>query len=140
MSNNKEILTIAIPTYNRNEILKRNLKLLLPQLTDQTIVNIYDNCSDIPVAETLKEEEENYKNLKIFRNKANIGLSGNIIKCIEECTSKWVWILSDDDATLPTTVSIINDYIKSFPDANCINFKSEFNQLRISEVTTKGPY
>ena len=48
-------LTIAIPTYNRNEILKANLEKLLPQVTDECNVVIFDNCSDTPVKEVIEE-------------------------------------------------------------------------------------
>ena len=49
------MITIAIPTYNRNRTLKENLRLLLPQLTDRCRLLIIDNCSDTPVAETLAD-------------------------------------------------------------------------------------
>ena len=78
MSNN--LLTITIPTYNRNAILKKNLQTLLPQTKNNCEVIVIDNHSEIPVEETLKEELKEYPNLSVVRNKANVGLSGNLIK------------------------------------------------------------
>jgi GT2 family glycosyltransferase len=37
-------LTIAIPTYNRNELLLRHLAHLLPQLNERCRLLILDNC------------------------------------------------------------------------------------------------
>ena len=48
-------LTIAIPTYNRNDIFRANLEKLLPQVTNECRVIIFDNCSDIPIENTVKD-------------------------------------------------------------------------------------
>ena len=92
-------LTIAIPTYNRNEILKANLEKLLPQVTDECNVVIFDNCSDTPVKEVIEELVNTYPdiNISIVRNRYNIGMTANILKCFEQCSDTWLWILGDDD-------------------------------------------
>lgn len=134
----KVVLTIAIPTYNRNNILKQNLLGLLMQLTNQIRIVVYDNFSDFPVAQTLCKEIQKYPNLKIIRNKANVGLSGNIIKCIEECDSKWVWLLSDDETPLDNAVTTVLKYINLYPDTNNINFKSKYTIQREDDTLIKG--
>lgn len=131
-------LTIAIPTYNRNEILKRNIAFLLPQLTDELVIIIYDNCSDFPVAETLKQELDVYPQLKISRNKANIGACGNIIKCIELCETPWVWLLSDDDVPRTNAIQTIFKYIAEYPELNYVNFKSNYTLQRDQDIPVTG--
>ena len=80
-------LTIAIPTYNRNEILYKNIKKLLPQITDECRVVIFDNCSDIPIKGTIEDlvEANSHIDISIVRNRYNIGMTANILKCFEEC-------------------------------------------------------
>ena len=56
-------LTIAIPTYNRNEILKANLGKLLPQVTKECRVIIFDNCSDVPVKDSIQNLLEVYSHI-----------------------------------------------------------------------------
>jgi len=92
-------LTIAIPTYNRNAILCRNLALLLPQLTADCELVIIDNCSRIPVAHTLRGLLEDYPSVttRLIRNKVNIGCVANVLRCFELCESEWLWVLGDDD-------------------------------------------
>ena len=65
-------LTIAIPTYNRNEILYKKIEKLLPQITDECRVVIFDNCSDVPVKDTIENLMENfsYIDLRIVRNQS----------------------------------------------------------------------
>ena len=123
MSNN--LLTITIPTYNRNAILKKNLQTLLPQTKNNCEVIVIDNHSEIPVEETLKEELKEYPNLSVVRNKANVGLSGNLIKCFEICETEWVWLIGDDDKTLSNAVDTVSEYITKYPNAHYINFTSD---------------
>ena len=52
------ILTIGIPTYNRPESIKKSVRALLPQLNDQVVLRVWDNCSDTPVADLFTEEEQ----------------------------------------------------------------------------------
>ncbi len=119
------LLTITIPTYNRNDILKKNLQILLPQTVNVCNVILIDNSSDVLVKDTLREELSIYPNLTVVRNKANVGLSGNLIKCFEICNSEWVWLIGDDDKTLPDAVNTVYEYITKYPDAHYINFTSD---------------
>jgi len=106
------MLTIAIPTYNRSKILKNNLELLIPQLTDECDLLIIDNKSEKPVRDELNEILLKYseKKINIITNLHNIGLTGNIIKCFELCKNDWLWILGDDDKVKDGAVTrILND-------------------------------
>jgi len=88
-------LTIAIPTFNRNIQLQSNLACILRQNISNVSILVIDNCSDIPVVDTLAKELEIFGDtLKVVRNRANVGLAGNFIKCIELCETKWMWLLS----------------------------------------------
>ncbi|ALI99758.1 glycosyltransferase family 2 protein [Rufibacter tibetensis] len=115
-------VTIAIPTYNRNIKLKRTVELLLPQLNPQIKLKIFDNCSDIPVSETLKDILDS--GIEIERNKINIGMSGNFIKCFESCDTEWLWMLGDDDPPCANAIQIIEDVINSNANCSFINFKT----------------
>jgi len=117
-------LTIAIPTYNRNKILKKNLILLLPQITSDCRILIIDNCSDIPVIDSLSDIIKQYSNIdiNIIRNPYNVGLTGNILRCFEMCPDPWLWVLGDDDEVKDGAIDqIIND-IKKYKDNHFISY------------------
>jgi glycosyltransferase involved in cell wall biosynthesis len=122
-------ITIAIPTYNRNEILKSNLEFLLPQLTSDEQLLIIDNHSDIPVEETLKDLLARYKNVNysILRNRINVGGNQNIMRCFEYTDTDWLWLLGDDDKVLPNAIETIKKTIKKDPDLAYINFRNLSN-------------
>lgn len=134
------ILTIAIPTFNHHELLKKQLVNLLPQIKDNTIIYVIDNCSYPPIKEYLEESGINLKSIKIIRNSSNIGGDANILKCFEIATTKWVWILSDNDIVNSTALCRI---FESLNDEYCfINFGYKKSNVLMNyyEFCTKASY
>ena len=119
-------LSITIPTYNRNQVLKENLEYLLPQLNENCELIILDNCSDIPVSETLSPLLANYENLniRVIRNQLNIGICANILRCFEVCNGEWVWILGDFHPVFSNSVEIITRDLDLKKDFTFINYTS----------------
>jgi glycosyltransferase involved in cell wall biosynthesis len=116
-------LTIAIPTYNRNDLLVANLIRLVPQLNNQVHVLVIDNQSDLEVEKSILEANlmETIKSIEITRNKVNIGGNANILRCFEIAKTEWLWILSDDDPVLDGAVTKILRCIEA-KDSVAINF------------------
>lgn len=107
-------LTVAIPTYGRNEILKTNLTKLLPQLTEECELIILDNCSPVPVTESLLNLLTQYPNfdIRVIRHVANVGGDENTFRCIEYASGDYIWWLGDDDCPSPGAVANILKIIK----------------------------
>lgn len=124
MHDDHPFLTIAIPTYNRPEQIQKQVRRILPQLSSAIILNIYDNHSQKPVVDLFTEEEK--KHFTIIRNPVNIGGDANIARCFEYCTTKWLWILSDDDPILDNIIeTVVIKTIRQYPNACFINFTYE---------------
>lgn len=119
------LLTIAIPTYNRPEQIQTQIRNILPQLNNEIILKVYDNSSELPV-ETLFTKDE----LSLFiivRNRINIGGDLNIFKCFENCQTKWLWTLGDDDYIRVDAVETVLTYINKYSEAQWINFNHTCN-------------
>ena len=127
---NKRILTIAIPTYNRPDSIKCQINALVPQLTECIEVLIIDNFSSIPVREILSDKER--EGIRIIRNNRNIGADANIAKCFDECKTKWLWTLSDDDLVMPDAVHNVLQTIHQYDNALFIGFNNN------NEATATG--
>ena len=129
-------LTIAIPTYNRNELLRQHLAQLLPQLTADCQLLVIDNHSDVPVAETLAAIFQQFPGVQkhVVRNRCNIGANANILRCFELSETRWLWCLGDDDEIKPDTIRTILAAIAEHPDAVAINFA--ITRLRRETTTT----
>ena len=118
----RPLLTIAVPTFDRQENLRVCLSLLLPQLTDQCRLVVIDNCSTPPARDVLNDVlDETPSNLaSVVRNRFNIGANANITRCFEVCDTDWLWIVGDDDAVSPTAVQTVLSEIRAHSD--CVFF------------------
>lgn len=135
---NRPILSIAIPTYQRSKWLNKCLLHIchqikyLPQNTVEVVVS--DNASLDSTWENLIKLKRQYKFIKIFKNKKNIGAENNIYKLPNLCSGKWLWILGDDDFILPYTIKNIVARLKSnlsYIALNCLIADHNLNQKRL---------
>lgn len=95
----KESLQILIPTYNRSAQLQGMLETLLADSSPvkNCEIKIIDNASTDNTAEICKQFSERFANVRIVRNRYNLGLSGNFIKAMTLADKKYFWIIFDND-------------------------------------------
>ena len=124
------LLTIAIPTFDRNAILMQTVAALLPQLRPEVRLVIRDNASPQAVADTLSGLASG-AHMQIQRNQWNIGGNANVLRCLETCETEWLWILGDDDLPDPDAVARVLAEIGE-ADASLIgvNYRSELYDRR----------
>jgi glycosyltransferase involved in cell wall biosynthesis len=105
----KPLLTIAIPTFNRPEKLLKQVEVVSKQLRDSVVLLVVDNSSSHDPCELLADISSKAKPgaIRIHRNVANVGLAGNICRCLEIADGEWVWLLGDDDLARPDAVDLI---------------------------------
>lgn len=91
-------LCVAIPTYNRKEKLERTLRLLEKQSRDDFDIVISDNHSDYDIEKMVGSFPREFRDrILLYKNRYNVGMSGNIASLFEKANSEWAWFLSDDD-------------------------------------------
>ena len=105
------MLTIAIPTYNRSELLRAQLTRLVPQLTPEVICCVFDNASPDNTTEAVQPFLK--YGVRYSRSPCNYGPTRNFLRCFEECQTDWLWILSDDDAMHPEAVVRILNVLRN---------------------------
>ena len=117
-------LTIAIPTFNRINELTETVERLLPQLTDSCVLLIVDNASAKDVRIFLQPILANWHDVKVqfHRNRYNLGMCGNFMRCFELCETEWLWILGDDDPPCNDAILTILSSINTNPDCDFHNF------------------
>ena len=99
---NKPLLTIAIPTWNRAQILDKALFAVLSQIEnnkDNIEIIVSDNASNDNTDEIIKKHLEKFSALNIIHNtqSENTGYFGNFKKCRELSNGAYFWLLSDND-------------------------------------------
>lgn len=102
MKSSKIILSICIPTYNRDWCVQEQIERIKQcpsQIKACVEFIISDNCSADKTAEIAKDAIPD--NLGIHytyvRNGENLGMDGNFVQCFNLSQGKYVWLLGDDD-------------------------------------------
>ncbi len=127
----QKLLTIAIPTYNRAELLDQQLERVFHA------VQGYENLCDVFVSNNQSTDDTaviiekwcaRFSNISVFTQKENIGAVRNISWCLKQARSKFVWALSDDDPLIENSLPQILQRLKDNPDlaVMLLNF-STFN-------------
>jgi glycosyltransferase involved in cell wall biosynthesis len=131
-------LTIAIPTYRRPEALRKVLARLLPQLTPACRVVVLDNASPEGWPADITACVAPYGDaVRLTRNRVNLGMSGNFLRCFESCETEWLWLLCDDDEPTATAVAEVLAHCDRHGDAAFINFTTA-HVRRTAPVTATG--
>lgn len=133
MKTNNVILTIAIPTYNRSHHLKKCLDHLVSQVNGEVCLLVQDNNSNnYDFLSFIAPYVEKY-GIIAKQNKSNIGGDANIARIFEECKTKWLWVIGDDDYVKPDAVKMVLNNIKECDkDIIYIKYNSKNN------LCTKG--
>ena len=143
------ILSICIPTYNREATLPNCLNSILISKRKTNLkfeICISDNGSNYNVKKIIKPFKKKL-NIRVNRNKKNLGYALNLLKSVSMAKGEFAWCIGDDDLLVPKALKKINSlilknknidfyYINSFHlNNNYLNkFKKPFdtNNLPIS--------
>ncbi|MEO7216451.1 glycosyltransferase family 2 protein [Mucilaginibacter sp.] len=130
----KPLLSIAIPTYNRAQLLGQCLDALFAQLSDEIAPLIEfivsDNCSADNTTAVVEGYIARGHKITYFKNAENIGADRNITACFTKASGKYVWVFSDDDFLLPGYLKFIFNLLK----------KEEWGTLYMNTQWYSGEY
>lgn len=102
------LVTIAITTYKRSDLLMESVASALAQVFDRPFeIIILDNDPGSRMSEVLLDRlpELRGRAFLYFVNAENLGVFGNFNRCIKVARGEWLTILNDDDLLEP-------DYLK----------------------------
>jgi len=121
LKNNK--LAIAIPTFNRPDILNENIRLMLPEIIEFSIpVYISDDSTDDETKTMSEILQKDYENIFYYKNSPGLGHDRNCIKTLSLPTEEYIWYLGDSFAInsggLNRVLNIINSQVVDFISVN----------------------
>ena len=120
-----KLLTIAIPTYNRAELLDKQLTWLsqaIQGFESECEILVSDNCSTDHTQSIISKWQNILTNItfKSNKNPENIGVMRNIFHCLSSATTKYVWTIGDDDPIQERAVAYVMDKIKNIDDLSLL--------------------
>lgn len=95
-----KLLTIIVPTFNRNQHLSRLLDAIrseLEGLGDLVDVLVGDNCSTDGTEAVTATFKASCPSAIVLRHDKNYGADENFCRCIDRVRSRYFWIIGDDD-------------------------------------------
>ena len=116
-----KLLTIAIPTFNRKDLLVRAVESIVCQRQfDRIELLISDNASVDGTEKFISERFSAYKNIKYVRNPSNLGPDANYLRCIAECKTRFIEFLSDDDFVEPDSIENVLLFLSNHLDLSVV--------------------
>ena len=106
---NDILLTIAIPTYNRKNLLKRALDSIVPQLNSKIEVLVSDNASNDGTDEMIASI---FPMVRYIKNEVNMGADYNFLQCYREAKGKYIILLGSDDRLADGAIDYFTDYLE----------------------------
>ena len=99
----RPLLTIAIPTFNRSGDLGTLLRVLLPQLDGSALIELLvsDNASTDDTEVLVRGFIAQGAPIRYLRQAENIGSDRNFVECFEQSQGTFFWLCGDDDVICP---------------------------------------
>lgn len=122
LNTSKPLLSICIPTYNREFLLKECLDSITCQFSDKNIyeqveIVISDNASVDNTEAMVKGFQERFANIRYFKNEVTVTAGLNWDNAIQNSSGKYINIFADDDIylqdSLPKLLPILLEELAS---------------------------
>lgn len=107
------LVSILIPVYNREQLVRESIDSALGQSYRNIEIIVCDNCSTDNTYQVCLEFAKMDSRVRVLRNKANLGPVKNWIRCVEEAKGEFSKILFSDDLLAP---NCIEEMLQQFRD------------------------
>ncbi|MGM0407843.1 MAG: glycosyltransferase family 2 protein [Bacteroidota bacterium] len=123
-----DLLTIAMPVYERKEFFTEALESAISQTVKCKII-VVDNHSSHNFFEKVCKE----RGITYYRNEKNIGLFSNFNRCFELAETEYVMTLQDDDILSSEYVESFLKAKKNYPDIDIFFTNFSLNNFNRGE-------
>lgn len=111
----RPLVSIAIPTYNRGELLERTLESILPELPDDFEVVICDTGSTDDTRERIAPIAAANARVRFFPLAERLNLDEALLRLLELSRGEYVWFFSSDDRMKPGAAEAVRQRIFGSP-------------------------
>lgn len=116
---NDPTVTVCIPTFNRPDMLRASLQSVLWQSFRDIEVIVSDNASETDTVEVVESFGD--PRVRIDRLDHNIGLFGNLSRCLHLGRGKYRIMLPDDDLMLPGNIESKVAVFETHPEVGLVH-------------------
>ena len=140
LKNKNMLLSICIPTRNRDSFLDKNLKVLSKLINSKTMeIVIGDDGSTDNTSEIVSKFIKNNPKIKVIYNKhiKPIFFDKNVLDIVNRASGKFCWLLGDDDIPKKTSINKIISVITKYPNLSLVHLNySRYDNL-LKKITAE---
>lgn len=120
MDNNRPLLSICIPSFNRVDVLQQCLDSILKVCNSNDIeVVVSDNCSTDGTRDLCEQYQRKFSQLKYYVNEENIGADANILRSLELGSGMFLKLNNDysiyKEGSLEYLLNVVKKYSREKP-------------------------
>lgn len=112
-------VTVCIPTYNRRELLAASLQSVRDQSLQDVEIIVSDNASTDDTGDYVRSLND--PRVRYDRLEENIGLFGNLSRCLQLGSGRYRVMLPDDDLMLPGNLEAKVRFLDENPSAGMVH-------------------
>jgi glycosyltransferase involved in cell wall biosynthesis len=132
------LVSIALCTYNGAEFLSQQLDTLVDQTYKNTEIIVVDDCSTDDTFAILEDYASRCPQLKIYKNRQNLGFTGNFEKAVKLCTGELVALCDQDDIweleKIALQVAAIKDNVFIYHDSEFVHEDGTTMNKKMSDL------
>lgn len=134
----KKLLSIVIPLYNGEEFLAETLGSIISQWDKEKVeIVMCDDVSTDRTFEIAKKYSDIYRNIKLFRNDANIGMDRNFERVVQLAKGEYIWFSGQDDIIGDGGIEKVLSILESDETIDFIYANYSQNNHDLSRVVTE---
>ena len=121
--NNRTLISVIIPSYNRADTVGETIESILAQKVDADIeIVIGDDCSTDNAREVLEQYRRQHPDIiRLFLREKNMGLGANWAQCVKDCRGEFICNCDNDDYWHnPDKLQLQLDYMRTHPNCNIL--------------------
>jgi len=112
-------VNVLMPVYNGSAQIAEAIESILSQTYSDFSLIIVDNCSTDNTADIVSKFQD--KRIHYTRNSRNLGLIGNVNRCLEMADGRYVCISAHDDVMLPENLERKARLLDEHPDVGFVH-------------------
>lgn len=114
MSIESPLISIVIPTWNRPALVARLVGIINAADAGEDLeIVVVDNDSKQENWTQLQSVASMHRNVRLYRNSVNIGMTPNWNKAIEYARGQWIGFMCDDDMFKPDSIKRVRQLIST---------------------------
>lgn len=141
MNKPSPLLSICIPTYNADPLVKEVIDNILPSTSQNIELIIVDDHSENESWDIICEYSH-HEFVNVYRNEANLGMDRNFTRCVEYSNGKYIWFCGQDDfldnLTIQNVTNIVTEYDLGILFVNFSQYNHDYSNVNFESFMHKA--